>query len=576
MEEKKIYIPLKVSASVILYIGAGIYHSIAGALKELINNSYDAGAKTVSVDTHYPIYDEIHVVDDGVGMSLDEFELAMRTIGSSLKGESMGKRISPIFSRPVIGHLGIGLLALTQICEKAIIESTKEGLETKFIAILDFTEFHKGPSEQIEKARRDILLEKKELSNLVDRLNLIDSGDDRKSSLEDEQLGYCIVYPDQPSDKTEQGTKIILQGIKPEIISKMKDEGRSLDGIRKFTKRQIDWHNYLEELRRQYSWKDICEGLRLNEGGRTFQTLPYYYHFLWELGLQTPVPYFDDAPIIIDKDILKAKKKELKKFSFAVVVDGNVVCKPIRLPAGELAQIDVKIKQGFDYKIEPVFFNHKVENESLKFEGYIYWQRSQITPDAQRGIQIYIRNSGIGIYDKNLLGFTNVNPSSRAGQISAEIYVSAGLERALNIDRKSFRETDSHYVALQQYIWKKLGSTSQTDGIFGESVKAYHRRKDLQLEEQTDLHKKEISELVEQISDRRLQVQFKESKPTSPPYEIAQRKIYINLESTRWPKSVQEKRLAQKILVVAQAALVDKKSLKNFIEELENILLKER
>ena len=42
------------------------------------------------------------------------------------------------------------------------------------------------------------------------------------------------------------------------------------------------------------------------------------------------------------------------------------------------------------------------------------------------------------------------------GQVSGEIYVKEGLESALNIDRSSFRETDSHYLAIRAHLWNLL------------------------------------------------------------------------------------------------------------------------
>jgi len=47
-------IPLKVTSGVLLYIGAGIYNSVAGAIKELVSNSFDADATRVVISMDYP------------------------------------------------------------------------------------------------------------------------------------------------------------------------------------------------------------------------------------------------------------------------------------------------------------------------------------------------------------------------------------------------------------------------------------------------------------------------------------------------------------------------------------------
>src|ERR1700752_902635 len=137
------YVPLEVTAGVLVHIGAGIYHSVAGALKELISNSYDADSPQVIISTNYPRFEQIRVVDRGLGMTSIRFKQAMRSIGSSLKGVLEPKRLTRKYDRPVIGRLGIGMLALSQICSKATIESQVEGSELKFVAELDFSQFKK-------------------------------------------------------------------------------------------------------------------------------------------------------------------------------------------------------------------------------------------------------------------------------------------------------------------------------------------------------------------------------------------------------------------------------------------------
>ena len=50
---------------------------------------------------------------------------------------------------------------------------------------------------------------------------------------------------------------------------------------------------------------------------------------------------------------------------------------------------------------------------------------------------------------------------AQTGQISGEIYIEEGLEQALNVDRRSFRETDPHYLMLQQHIWQEISAILQ-------------------------------------------------------------------------------------------------------------------
>ncbi|MGB0386375.1 MAG: ATP-binding protein [Ardenticatenaceae bacterium] len=61
------YIPLKVSAGVLLQIGAGIYSSVAAAFKELVSNAFDADASELTISTDVPRFEEMKIVDDGPG-----------------------------------------------------------------------------------------------------------------------------------------------------------------------------------------------------------------------------------------------------------------------------------------------------------------------------------------------------------------------------------------------------------------------------------------------------------------------------------------------------------------------------
>jgi len=73
-------IPLKVTSGILLHIGAGIYNSVAGAIKELVSNSFDADATRVVISTGYPRFEQIRVVDNGLGMTPAYFAEAMQSI----------------------------------------------------------------------------------------------------------------------------------------------------------------------------------------------------------------------------------------------------------------------------------------------------------------------------------------------------------------------------------------------------------------------------------------------------------------------------------------------------------------
>jgi len=120
----------------------------AGALKELVSNSYDAGARQVTVTTGWPTLREIVITDNGRGMTTPEFEDIVRHIGFSNK--NLGDEIlvpRTRVKRRTIGHYGIGLLAVGQLASVMRVTSKTAGTVEGFTAEIDF--------EQFEQVRED-------------------------------------------------------------------------------------------------------------------------------------------------------------------------------------------------------------------------------------------------------------------------------------------------------------------------------------------------------------------------------------------------------------------------------------
>jgi HSP90 family molecular chaperone len=126
---------IRVADVTIAQLSRGLYRSTATAFKELISNAYDADATMVRIDTNYPEFDFISCVDDGTGMPLEEFRkyFAEEGIGTCRK-RKYGKDTTAIFNRPIIGRLGIGMLAIGQLCHSFEIECHYEDENKQGIA----------------------------------------------------------------------------------------------------------------------------------------------------------------------------------------------------------------------------------------------------------------------------------------------------------------------------------------------------------------------------------------------------------------------------------------------------------
>ena len=592
-------IPIKVTSGVLLHIGAGIYNSVAGAIKELISNSFDADATRIVISTDYPRFEQIKVVDNGLGMTPAYFAKAMQSIGSTLKGLLLPSRLTPTFERPIIGHLGIGLMALTQVCDEATIESQAARSDTKFVAKLDFSEFRQLKQMQIEAAKldlfRDLAGRYGGIKEMKQRLEKLDPKSEQYTDMlaqfelateadrifrtqgmeepESEHLGYCVIYPDLPAIPSKQGTTITLTKIDQGARASLMDRGRSKDAMpQHYRDRDIEWDEYRDEVN-NWSWDELCKRLQMKTAQLACQSLPQYHQFLWDLAIMTPVKYLEGGPVLLEADLLGQKKDELDHFNFSVLLDNRQLLKPVLLPSGAMARED-KLEPGYDYYMETFSQNESVDGDPLKYEGYIFWQRKQVEPSTVRGIQIYIRNVGIGLYDQTLMGFSIVNPTSRAGQMSGEIYVEEGLERALNVDRNSFRETDAHYITLREHLWKLLGSAARGHGIMGMSVDAFWKRKERVEEQAYKEHVQELEKLVQLASKGKFFLELSDEDKTRP-YAVGDNKITVYESSPNWPRSSSERHLYQQVLVPARAAIAAGASAEQVLEFLEKILLKQ-
>ena len=402
---------IDVAASIIADISSGIYRTPANALKELISNSFDVDATEVFINTGYSNFNVFTCSDNGKGMSIRDFIWYMQHIGGSVK--RLPKDTTDM-ARPIIGKLGIGILGVSQICrEFTVISSAGEG--EKFEATIDLSEF-----EDIEAAKKQL-------------------GKDKEPTL---RIGEFepVVYKEE---KGRSYTEITLREIN--------------EGYRKSLARDFDLPSFKQRVANPQGFLEFVK--KVAAARRGLSQFSEYDRLVWELSVGAPVKYLENGPIINEKCIPHIKKR-LKDYDFRVIVDGLELRKPILFP------LDEKVNdKGVDYNFIPIHYDRTIkglpkERARLKFDGYLYFQKKAIIPPELRGILIRIRNVATGYYDKSLLHYP-LPAGPLANQVSGEIYVEEGLEAALNIDRNSFRETDLHYLALQENVFEILAGTKE-------------------------------------------------------------------------------------------------------------------
>lgn len=431
---------IRVADITIAQLSRGLYRSTATAFKELINNSYDADATEVRVDTNYPEFDFISCVDNGCGMSLGQFLRYFKEegIGSCIKRKG-GKDNTAIYKRPIIGRLGIGMLAIGQLCHSFEIEShykDDDGLCKAFHANVSLLE--------------DTIRDKEDVIR-----------DDEKAQKEIDVGEWK--YEEIPYDEAKRGFRIYSWDIRGTFHSEMKS---SVDSKTR-DKLAFDLQSLHSEF---YSQID-----------KSIRELGSYLETIWELCILCPLPYtgahseypiksasFSDAEQTEEWQqaikMIRSRQAKFKNSNFRVVFDGVQLERHIQFP-------------GQSNIIPRLFYmslDEKVAGNRLAFSGYLFAQTAAVRPLELNGVQIRIRGVGIGGYDSTFLKYYKEIETIRSRWVSGEIFVDHGLEMGLNIDRDSFNEHDEHYKTLQSELHTKL------DSVFNEMnriARAYQESK---------------------------------------------------------------------------------------------------
>jgi hypothetical protein len=492
-------IPIRVSRKILADIGRGIYRTPGNALKELVSNSFDAQAKHVWITTNAPYFDTFTCEDDGEGMTPDEFIDYIRNVGSSTKrkGEDHAG------NRPIIGKIGIGFFAVSQICNRLTVISKKKGTKNYFRAKIDLTQFDRD--EPYRSGRGDI------------------------------DLGECYIEKDieaPPEEKDCQYTKVIMDSLREGFTNKLADA----------TSISLFAHNQRMKARRIRDLKELIDFISAN-GKKGLREISQYDLMLWELGLLCPVEYIDGGPFRFPHDAVSADAERLKNYSFKVYIDGLEIRKPLLFPT------DSTFKQeNADFRLYyPIQYNGEVEGEVLSFHGYVFSQRARIVPPEIQGILVRIRDVAIGTYDKTLLHYPK-EEGPIFSLISGEIFVEKGLEAALNIDRNSFNETHPHFEKLSEVLWTFVKKV-----VVGDiRTRSNKRNLALRVERSEDLSR-QYCEWISSETKSRIRL-VRSSDSNEKPYVFDDRTGKLTVYKNPWWERAQQPRYFQEKALLAYYA----------------------
>ena len=414
---------IKVHTQILNDLSSGIYSTPAMCIKELVNNSYDAEAKKVTIRVK-PVQDSITIIDNGNGMNAEDFDRDFAWISKSNKRK--GGELSKKLKRPLIGKIGIGFIAVNEICDELELSSSKKDEAFKFTANVKFKDYFKNAEEN--------------------KISVENNKSEHKGIIKAE---YTLV--NEKEEKKEHYTVIRLLGLKY--------------GVKKLFKDRTYTAKKLKERKKYYgksdfnSMRDLLE-YHYDKKLKSFSDDNEYVKFILDLSSYIPVEYVEDGPITgVDDTIINTIVERHKELDFKVDLDGIYLKKPVYFPKQKYIATDFISFTGI-IEVEQDPYDDEPQKENiLEYEGYFYVQNKILYPRELNGVALRIRGIPIAAhygYDYTFMYYPNYVNQLFRNWISGEIYIKKGLESAMNIDRASFRVTHPHYLTLQEELHRIL------------------------------------------------------------------------------------------------------------------------
>jgi hypothetical protein len=465
----------------------GIYRQPGSALRELISNAYDADAGRVLIQTDRPRFRRISVRDDGVGMSIEALAHMIRHIGGSAKRSASGGELgvtdaensaySPA-GRRLIGRLGIGLFSVSQLTQRFRVATKREGETWRSIASVTLQPY-------VEPGQSD------ESATVT--------------------TGFVQIWQEQASDAGSRGTTVVLDAIRPSALKTLQtapEWQRIASGETRITPRfhvghyrgtddevvphsgrydALPWGRENDpeanfSLLVDSVWDELWRGDR---NPKLDHLLDQYLQMVWGLALAIPAPYVHGHPFDIPLGSTRAyrlpggrpdaavalpdaSKQTVRSLvplapagtegstGFRVQIDDLVLKRPLKfrdLPSTSHALKHPLLFVG-SHREEFEGVDRTLSGGPIEFQAYFLWA-PKVAPVEHNGVLIRLHGASGTLFDPSFMNF-KLAEITRLRQITCEIFVTEGLEAALNIDRESFNDAHPHTVRLTRWLHAAL------------------------------------------------------------------------------------------------------------------------
>lgn len=487
----------------------GIYRQPASALRELISNAYDADATEVIIETDAPTFRSMKISDNGHGMDDEALARLIYHIGGSSKRTTVGAVMGTTAvgdperspkGRRLIGKIGIGLFSVSQLTSHFQVITKVAGTDHRLFA--------------------DVTLQ-----------TYSESGEPADATF---QSGHVEVTAIPTDDHDAHGTEILLLNVRPRARDILRSRDRweeVLDPDHTDMPEPAEappWHVGYAELKRAKDtpptyrvdpvlpWApddppdtrmqklfdgvaDLVEGER--DRPELAKSVDQYLATVWALSLSAPVDYLGKHPfdLTADDGVLTFKLSNTGKGRAdpLVLKPGQSVRQALGLKAGEADPLggfkvfidQVELKRPVSYRYwqsarqgitKPMLFvghyapdlssvSPKMRGGDLAFEGYLFWS-SKVVPKENTGVLVRINGSSGANFDDTFMKY-QVSEQTRLKQTTSEVFVSRGLDAALNIDRESFNFAHPHYQIVSNWLHRSLRQLANTHKGLGDEIR---------------------------------------------------------------------------------------------------------
>ena len=515
---------LKTDDRVLARVTDGIYRQPGSAIRELVSNAYDADAKRVVIKTDRPRFRTLSVEDDGIGMTPAALAHLLHHIGGSAKRSPEGTGLGIVSTadptrspsgRRLIGKIGIGLFSVSQLTHRFQIITKTAGDPFRTIALVVLRQYSDdseiGQGEQSENEAGLVTIWREPAADPESQgttIILTDIRPQSRNTLQSREL-WAAIDADSPQAQAE------ARDLKPPDfhIGRVRSDDADILQFDADTYNSLPWSDddrpevAFEKLVRAV-WQQVDQG---TPNPRLDHIFDYYLQMVWQLSLAIPVPYVSGSPYDIplqDKLYLyevsgrAAGKFELNDDEtvrmiksigsaadvgndFTVLVDDLQLARPLLFT--DLPETNHAVKK-------PILFVGRCREDfsgvppeltggPLEFETYLMWA-PKIAPTEHQGVLIRVHGSSGTLFDSTFMRY-QVSEQTRLRQISCEIFVSEGLEAALNIDRESFNFAHPHVVYITKWLHKALRRVATVQKQIAADIRKDVRAAAVAVEEET-------------------------------------------------------------------------------------------